>query len=69
MSVDVLADLLRHRLPVTVPGGELSLTGAEPPLWVDSEGWLFVALRMVTIDEGTIVDVHEQQLALGSPIG
>lgn len=65
MSVDVLADLLRHRLPVAVPGGEVSLTNADAPLWVDGEGWLFVALRMVTIEEGTIVDLREQETALG----
>jgi hypothetical protein len=65
MSVDVLSDLLRHRLPVTLPGGELTLTGANPPLWVDGEGRLFVALRTVTIEDGTIIDLREQEIALG----
>lgn len=65
MSVDVLSDLLQHRLPIALPGGELTLTDTNPPVWVDSEGWLFVALRTVTIDDGMIVDLREQQLALG----
>jgi hypothetical protein len=65
MSVDVLSDLLRHRLPITLPGGELTLTNADQPVWIDSEGRLFVTLRIVTIDDGTIMNLHEQEIALG----
>lgn len=65
MSVDVLADLLRHRLPVALPGGELTQTNAEAPAWVDSEGRLFVELRIVMIEDGEIMDMHEHQVALG----
>lgn len=65
MSADVLADLLRHRLPLALPGGELTQTNAEAPAWIDSEGRLFVELRIVMIEDGVIMDLREQQIALG----
>ncbi len=57
--------LLRRMLPVAVPGGELTMTCADPPLWVDESGRLIVALRTVTLDEGLIVDLREQEISLG----
>jgi hypothetical protein len=56
---------LRNHFPLAVPGGELSLPETNPAPWIDDEGWLFVALRLATIDDGTIVDVREQHIALG----
>jgi hypothetical protein len=48
-----------------VPGGELSLSDRSPPLWVDDEGRLFLALRSIMRDAGEIVDLREQEVALG----
>lgn len=56
---------LHRLLPVAVPGGELSFSDASPPLWVDGEGRLFLGLRSIMRDGDQIVDLREQQIALG----
>ncbi|MFV8749135.1 DUF1963 domain-containing protein [Nannocystaceae bacterium ST9] len=63
-ELDPMNEWLRGRMPVALAGGELTLGGREPALWID-EGRLMLALRTVTIDEGTILDVREQEVALG----
>jgi hypothetical protein len=60
-----LLDRLRQLLPCELPGGELSLAGISPPLHVDEAGTLFLALRTVTREEGTLIDMREQEIALG----
>lgn len=58
-------DSLRRLLPVPIPGGEVSLANTSPALWVD-EGGLVLALRTIARDDdGTIVDLHEQEIRLG----
>jgi hypothetical protein len=63
--INPLLDLLRRLLPCELPGGELSLAGSGPPLHVDEAGTLFVVLRTLTREDGMIIDVREQERALG----
>lgn len=67
MSDPALADLLalaERAFPVALAGGELGTDPARP-LWIDEQGVLIVALRSITTHEGMILDVREQQVALG----
>lgn len=57
--------MLHRLLPVAVPGGELSFSDASPPLWVDEDGRLVLALRSITRDGDVIVDLREQEIVLG----
>lgn len=64
-DLDPLLGLLRHLLPRELPGGELSLADIDPPLHVNEAGALLVVLRTVTREDGMIVDLREQAVALG----
>lgn len=64
-DLESLLELLRESLPRELPGGELSLADADPQLHVNEAGTLIVALRTVTREDGMIVDLREQQVALG----
>lgn len=64
-ELEPIHQLLRRLLPRELPGGELSLADTDP-LHVNEAGTLLVALRTVTRDEdGMIVDLREQEVALG----
>lgn len=64
----IMNDLLiwmQNRLPLAVAGGEIALADVDPPAWVVDEDWMYVGLRTITIEDGTIVDVREQHVVLG----
>jgi hypothetical protein len=63
-DLDDANDRLRSLLPVAVPGGEVSLADTSAPLRVDA-GRLILALRTVTRDDDVVVDLREQEIALG----
>jgi hypothetical protein len=65
MSMESLLELLRRSLPFEVPGGALALAERGSPIEVD-EGRLILRMLSLTTDEdGTIMDLREQAIALG----
>jgi hypothetical protein len=70
-EIDPLRDLLQRSLPLRLPGCRLALAseGRDSPVWVDEDGYLFVAITLTSFDPADGEEVSgykEQELCFGT---